>query len=425
MNKIKINTLEIENVKRIKALKINFDENNNLNVIGGDNSQGKTTVLDSICWVLGGNKYAPSNPKRDGSVVDPSIKITLSNGLIVERKGKNASLKVTDPTGEKGGQSLLNSFVEELALNLPKFLNANNKEKANILLRILGIESELRTLDDQEQKVYNERHLVGQDCDRKKKYAEELIHYEDVPANVITSSELIKQQSDVLLQNSQNQQQRAKLNQNRENLVNVQNKVEYLQSQLKDALQIEKELLENILTGEKSVDQLHDQSTETIQQQLDEIETTNTKIRANLDKEKANIDSENLKKEYDEHSTKIEQIRSSRMNLLNNAKLPLQGLSIEQGELIYNNQKWDCMSSSEQLIVATAIVKNLNPQCGFVLLDKLEQLDKKSLSEFGEYLQKENLQVIATRVANDDSCTIIIEDGEIVSNNTHVNFTGV
>jgi len=416
MTKIKINSLEIENVKRIKAIKLEFNRNN-LTVIGGNNAQGKTTVLDAICWALGGNKFAPSNPKRDGAVVDPSIKITLSNGLIVQRKGKNASLKVTDPTGQKGGQTLLNSFVEELALNLPKFLNANNKEKANILLRTLGIESELRALDDQENKIYNERHLVGQDYDRKRKYAEELIHYDDVPVNVITATELINQQQNILLQNAENQKQRTLLQQNREKLVNVQNQVAYLQQQLNNALKEESTLLNNIEIGEKTVSQLQDQSTEAIQQKMDEIDTINAKIRANLDKDKALMDADNLKKEYDEYTSSIEDIRSKRINLLNNAQLPLAGLTIEQGELIYNGQKWDCMSSAEQMIVATAIIKNLNPECGFVLLDKLEQLDKNSLDKFADYLQQENLQAIATRVANDDSCTIIIEDGEVVSNN--------
>ena len=130
---VKINTLEVENVKRIKAVAIAPTESG-LTVIGGNNNQGKTSVLDAICWALGGERYRPSNAARDGSAVPPRIKITLSNGLIVERSGKNSALKVTDPAGRKSGQQLLNEFVSELALNLPKFLEASNKEKAETLL---------------------------------------------------------------------------------------------------------------------------------------------------------------------------------------------------------------------------------------------------------------------------------------------------
>ena len=72
------------------------------------------------------------------------------------------------------------------------------------------------------------------------------------------------------------------------------------------------------------------------------------------------------------------------------------------------------MSGAERLKVSTAIVRKLNPQCGFVLLDKLEQMDRKTLQEFGEWLEAEGLQAIATRVSTGDECSIIIEDGYVV-----------
>lgn len=80
----KINTLEIENTKRIKAVSLKPTENG-LTVIGGRNGQGKTSVLDSIAWALGGEKYRPTSAMHEGSVVPPSLKITLNNGFIVER----------------------------------------------------------------------------------------------------------------------------------------------------------------------------------------------------------------------------------------------------------------------------------------------------------------------------------------------------
>ena len=52
---VKINALELENVKRIKAVKIDPSQNG-LTIIGGDNNQGKTSVLDSIASALGGDR---------------------------------------------------------------------------------------------------------------------------------------------------------------------------------------------------------------------------------------------------------------------------------------------------------------------------------------------------------------------------------
>lgn len=70
------------------------------------------------------------------------------------------------------------------------------------------------------------------------------------------------------------------------------------------------------------------------------------------------------------------------MDLLNGADLPLTGLGVEDGSLTYNGKHWQDMSGSDQLRVATAIVRRLNPDCGFVLLDKLEQMDLATLAEF-------------------------------------------
>ena len=76
---IKINKLEIENVKRVKAVKIEPTANG-LTIVGGKNNQGKTSVLDSIAWALGGNSFKPSEATREGSVIPPNIHIVMSNG---------------------------------------------------------------------------------------------------------------------------------------------------------------------------------------------------------------------------------------------------------------------------------------------------------------------------------------------------------
>ncbi len=126
---LKINKLEIENVKRIKAVKVE-PKADGLTIIGGKNNQGKTSVLDSIAWALGGERYKPSQATRDGSVIPPNLHIVMSNGLIVERKGKNSTLKVTDPKGQKAGHKLLNEFVEQLASDLPRFMESSGKRES-------------------------------------------------------------------------------------------------------------------------------------------------------------------------------------------------------------------------------------------------------------------------------------------------------
>lgn len=407
---IKINTLEFENTKRIKAVKMSPSANG-LTVIGGRNGQGKTSILDSIAWALGGEKYRPSAASREGSVTPPALRITLNNGLIVERKGKNSSLKVIDPNGNKGGQQLLNEFVSELAIDLPKFLNANNKEKAQTLLQIIGVGDELFRLEKTENELYNRRHAFGQIADQKKKFAEEQPYFADAPKELISASELIRQQQEILARNGENQRLRQERDRLEDEEKAVSSAIEEMKEKLYDLGKRQAVILEKLEMANKTTAELVDESTEELERNIENIELINTKVRANMAKEMAEEEAKKYKADYDDMTNEIESVRQEKIDLLNSADLPLPGLSVESGELLYQGKKWDCMSGSEQLKVATAIVRKLKPQCGFVLIDKLEQMDIDTMNEFGFWLESEGLQAIATRVSTGGECSIIIEDG--------------
>ncbi|MBE5984668.1 MAG: chromosome segregation protein SMC, partial [Paenibacillaceae bacterium] len=387
---MKINQLEIENVKRIKAVKIEPSANG-LTIIGGRNNQGKTSVLDSIAWVLGGDKFRPSQAQRDQSVIPPNLRITMSNGLVVERKGKNSALKVTDPNGEKGGQQLLNDFVEQFALNLPKFMESTSKEKAQILLKIIGVGDKLMTLEREEQEKYNERLTIGRIADQKEKYAKEQPAYNDAPVELVSASDLIKKQQDILAQNGENQRKRERLHQ-------LEQEDQRLMEQIQELLKKQEAVRADLSIARMNAKDLEDQSTAELERSISDIEEINRKVRANLDKEKAEDDAREYRRQYDQLSKQLDETRNAKNELLESAELPLPELSIKEGELIYKGQQWDNMSGSDRLKVSTAIVRKLNPECGFVLLDKLEQMDLEVLKEFGEWLEAEGLQAIATRV---------------------------
>lgn len=399
----KITSLELENIKRIKAVQISPTETG-MTVIGGKNGQGKTSVLDAIMWILGGERYRPSEPKREGSVTPPYGKITLSNGLVVERKGKNSDLKVIDPSGNRAGQQLLNEFISQFALDLPKFMNGNNKEKADTLLQVIGVGDKLYELDQQEKELYNQRRTIGQIADQKKKYAAELPVYPDVPAEPVSATELIKEQQEILATNGENQRKRQRL-------AKLQSEADTLQKQIEELLTKQAKIHSDLEVAQMDAKELQDQSTAEIEKSIADIEEINRKVRMNLDKEKAETEAQEYTNKYEAHTERIEAVRKERANLLDGANLPLEGLSVEDGELTYKGFKWDNLSGADQMKVGVAIVRKLNPKCGFVLLDKLEQMDLDTLQEFSAWLKQEGLQVIATRVSTGDECSIIIEDG--------------
>ena len=114
--------------------------------------------------------------------------------------------------------------------------------------------------------------------------------------------------------------------------------------------------------------------------------------------------------QYEGLTEQLEKVRRQKADLLMSADLPLPELSVKDGELVYKGQKWDNMSGSDRLKVSTAIVRKLNPKCGFVLLT--------SWSRWTESPWKNRGMAGAGRPAGNrnkgfhgDECSIIIEDG--------------
>ena len=288
------------------------------------------------------------------------------------------------------------------------------------LLRIIGIGAELHTRDLEIKGLYDKRTFTGQLAAQKKHFAEEMISYPEAPDEPVSASELIRQQQDILARNGENQRLRAQyaeleqqVQQCVDELKRTRERIATLQ-QLADELDAKHTKLFNQReTARKTVSQLQDESTAELEASIRDIEETNRKVRANLEKSRAEDEAAQYASEYDRLTESIQQKRADRMALLNGADLPLPGLSVEDGVLTYNGKRWRDMSGSDQLRVATAIVRCLKPQCGFVLLDKLEQMDMTTLQEFSAWLEAEGLQAIATRVSTGSECQIIIEDGMV------------
>jgi hypothetical protein len=416
---VKIMALEAENVKRIKAVALTPSPTG-LTIVGGNNNQGKTSVLDALAWALGGDRFRPDAAQRDGAVAPAHLKVRLSNGVVVERKGKNSTLTVTDPTGRRSGQQLLNAFIEPLALDLPRFMEASDKEKADILLRIIGIGTELHTRDLEIKALYDKRTFTGQLAAQKKHFAEELISYPDAPEEPVSASDLIRQQQEILARNGENQRKRNQLdklidekNQLNFTLRDLDEKIEDLKEEYEQTQAKFTDLEKQIFQARKSAAQLQDESTAELEASIRDIEETNRKVRANLEKSRAEDEAARYASDYDKLTEVITRKRADRMALLNGADLPLPELSVEDGALTYKGKHWRDMPGSDQLRVAAAIVRRLNPDCGFVLLDKLEQMDMTTLQEFSAWLEAEHLQAIATRVSTGCECQIIIEDGMV------------
>lgn len=390
-----------------KALKAFYCEPRpeGLTVIGGGNGAGKSSCLDALAYALGGAKHRPGNPKREGAAGDTTLRVDLSNGITVERKGRNLSLTVTDREGMRHGQELLDAFIGGIAIDLPKFYNASAKEKSHMILETLGIEETLAELARREKEKFDLRTTVGREADRKQKAAEDMPWHEDAPEEAVSVSELLKRQREVLARNGIKEEHRRRFETNKAALAQIDAELKRLSAR-------RAEIAEEVKSAESEDFEL--ESTAELEAQIAGFEATNRKVSENKERIRRLQEAAALSEQYNTLTREIEGIRTERLALLKGADFPLEGLSVnDRCELVYNGQPWDCMSGSQQLIVSCAIASRINPSCRFVLMDKLEQLDLDTLAAFDAWLRTQDLQCIATRVSTGGECTLVIEDGEV------------
>lgn len=421
---VKISSLELENVKRVRALSLEPTADG-LTVIGGGNGQGKTSVLDAIAWALGGNRKRPDRPTREGSATPAQLRVELSNGIVVERKGKNGALTVTDPEGRRAGQALLDSFVEELAIDLPRFMAMSDREKADELLGIVGIGEELETLDRDLERARSARLAKGQEKRAKAKVAEEAPWYPDAPEEPVSAADLLAEQQAAQATNMENERIRAAVDRaerDHERAVSELSEAERALAAATERAEAARRAAsaasEAARAAREMADACADADTTDLDARIGEVDRVNEMVRANRERARLQAEADAAEAQYRELDGDCDELQRARVALLEGADMPLDGLSVEDGKLMYNGSAWGEMSGSEQLRVATAIVQRVKPSCGFVLVDKLEQMDPETLDEFGTWAAEQGLQIIGTRVAMDETCTVIIEDGRVIAEKT-------
>ena len=473
---MKIKHLTIQNVKAVNCVDTDIPLSG-VTTFGGRNNQGKTTIITGTQYGLGGETYRPTNYRKDDAQGETFIDILLSDGIRVTRIGDTADLKVVDETGKAQGQTLLNKYISKMALDFPRFINGTDRERRDILLNAMNLKEQVDAIEDVIDSEYEERTMIGRIADQKEKAVREMPFYEGVPAKELSPTDILKRINEVNMRNAKIQAAKEELDKSQAALVKyieIGDKLESDRSRLATELdeftkrieadkesrlasieaQIKQLMKEKEEVGQKAesrkteyeiawknrrdsieqqkaqndklIEDLTDkitaaeeqdfslEDTSVFKQELDALTETNRKVRANLDREKANEDAIAQRRKYEDKTAIIEEKRRELDALLVGADLPYPGLTVENRVIHLNGKAWDCMSESMKIRVGCAIVSRINPSCKFMLVDKLEQLDSESLAELDQFAKDHDIQIIGTRVTTDpNDCSIIIKNGWI------------
>jgi DNA repair exonuclease SbcCD ATPase subunit len=414
-------SVDIKNFKRIKCVR--FDPKAaGLTKIGGMNKAGKTSGLNAIQMGFSGGKYRPSKIHNDsGGPGDYAlVALETTNGYRVRIFGKNGTIEVIDPDGVKGGITLFGDAVSSFAIDLRPFIRANAQEKYKILVQTMGIEDLLEKIEAERKVAYDGR-AVANGLAAKADTVFKSTPKPDSKAEIPDEVDVVKVSRKIQRAHNKNNA-RDTLIARQETLnytiIDVETEIADLEESLemaKATLAIHRKALRDSPKIPKEID------TSPLQTQLETSQAVNKKRQALLKLQETYDNALQANKDAQQGATDAQTALDAVLTKKHNAvtelgELPNPDITLEDGQMLYKGQEWDCCSGSEEYVIATQMGLANNKGCNFVLVDGLERMDPVEQAKYDAWGEKVKAQIIGTVVTGDpEQCSIFIEDGQIKS----------
>lgn len=407
---MKIISLTAENVKRLKAVEIT--PAGTVQIVGGRNAQGKTSVLDSIWLALGGGPASKgtTRPIRDG---EESAKVVLDLGeLVVTRTwaGEKTTLTVASAEGAKftSPQGILDKLVGRLAFDPLEFTRQPAKDQRDALLALVELPFDLADLDARRAAIFDER----TECGRRGKALQghlEALPEVDAPDAEVSSAEILAE-----LRTAQAAKETA--GRIACAVAAAQGERELARADLDAAQQRFTEAKRDELEARnRAADTPPAPDVDAIEQRLASVDQVNTAVRAKAMRTKVAADVARVRDEYAAQTATLAKLDRRKADGLAAATFPVDGLGFDATGVTFQGIPFAQASSAEQIRVSLAMAMSLNPQLRVIRILDGSLLDGDGLNLITGMAEAADYQVWIERVGDADQGAVIIEDGEVRS----------
>ena len=416
---MKIISLQADNVKRLRAIHIEPGGNPAVE-IAGRNGQGKTSVLDSIVYALGGGRAQAARPIRDG---EHGARVILDLGeLIVTRtwtaEGKTTlTVKAADGSKFTSPQSVLDKLVGSLSFDPLAFSMLPEKEQVAALLALVDLPFVPAELARKRSKLYDDRTEVGRAVtNRKGQIASMGEPFKDVPDTEVSPMDIVKEIRAIEDAHREHDRlinaERFTNDQVEDAITNVQRAEDALVAAR--AAYDEAQARYNLARANRVAHILPD-GAEDLEARLANVEETNRQVRHNAQLIEFGAWLLADQSKVDSLTAAIAELDQYKADTLATAAMPVPGLGFDDYGVTLNGVPFRQCSSAEQLRVSMAIALSANPELRIVLIKDGSLLDSQSLALVAEMAAQRDAQVWIERVDESGTVGIVIEDGEVVS----------
>lgn len=432
----KIIELQSENVQRLKAVRIKPGAN--VQIIGGNNGQGKTSVLQAIAEVFGGRDAMSEVPVRTGQKYSET-RIELDSaevngkpipGLVLKRRttaGGTTTLTVETKEGARypSPQAIVDAITSLRTFDPLSFILLKGDKQAQELKALVKLDT--LKLDQDRVAKTDERKRLNAEIEREHVLAENMAHDKDAPAEEVSHVSIVEEIDKANAVNLETAslkaetksllealgRHRSTLEVERGLLQQKESDVEKMRTQIK-AKQVA------VAEAESAVEKKLQESAKAetvdiapLKKKLSDLEQSNYRVRQNAAKLRNQQAVAAKRAKSKEFTAQLEAIEAAKAKMLSETKFPIEGLSFGEHGVTYNGLPFGQASQAEQLRVSVAIAAAMNPKLRVMLIRDGEKLDDNGLALLEKLAVEFDLQIWLERVGKRDKCAIIIEDGEV------------
>ena len=410
---MKIVGLHAENVKRLRAVHITPDPD--VQVVGGRNAQGKTSVLDAIWLALGGGKASKTitRPVRDGQ--DHATVVLDLGDLKVTRTWNTqgrSTLRVEASDGARytSPQAILDRLVGAMSLDPLAFTRLPARQQREALLDLVDLDVDLDALETERAALYTERTEVG----REGKALGDIVVDDTLPAEETSMQRLIADLHDAQEHNDRIEQVRREYSATcdrfeaaAKRVEDLRHRLEALEADLAAARQQKERADAALAASNAPID------TGAIEARMRTVETENAKIRANNAARDRAAEAEALRSQYQDLTSRITAIDNRKARALASARFPVDGLGFDDAGVTYRGVPFSQASGAEQIRVSVAMAMALNPRLRVLRIMDGSLLDAEAMDAIRTQVADADFQLWIERVGNADDGAVVIEDGQV------------
>jgi hypothetical protein len=428
-----------ENVKKIKLVQLK--PNGKTILITGANQQGKTSLVDSFWWTLGGKNAMrkTSEPIREGETEARSI--LEFQDFIVERRYtlKSSYLYVTlkdeQRTPVHPAQSFIDKFLGTISIDPTEILQMSPKEQVENLLKLFKVYDKVTELDGKYEGLYQKRWSIGQERDSAIGALENLEKpSEGISREEKSISDLSKKLTEAINFNNNIEQAKRQADNAQDNIVNRnrtisewENQIKELQNKIAQAKQVNNQEQATINKIQEQIEGVAFKETVPIEEEISKVEEYNEKVREAKKYDEFQNKVNNFNEQYKELNEECEAILNQKQEILQGIKMPVEGLSIDDRGLVFGptRRPMEQLSDSEQHLIAGKIAMAEKPTIRILRIKHGEALDDKTFEIYQKMAEENGYQLIIEKVDTSGKLGIVLEDGEVIAQNDTLTFTEV